>query len=971
MQSQSSLFRLSLIALGVAAAIGSSAAVQAADAAASEEQGQEIDEVVVTGFRASLQSATNAKRESVNVTDSVFAEDIGKFPDLNIAESLNRIPGVQLTRETNGEGLNIAIRGLGTNFTKTILNGAQISVASTGRTDSQNQNRELDLDLFPTELFTRLDVNKTPVASMLEGGVAGTVNMRSARPFDSPGAHLTFQMQGNYGEVSEEFSPRAALTGTWSNDNYGALVGVAYVNNKSATRGFETIGWSNPGLSAAQCTGGVAAACDTIGGNNFTLPATIPVGAGNGLVEGSTLDAAALQALNPGLTTRQIGDGLIPRLARPAYINGDRERIAGIVSLEARPTETMRFYFDTMYSKADRSFERLDMNWVVRNSNFMIPRNMQIDANNIVTSGEFLNSQFFLEARPYEEDVDFWNFNPGAHFDFTENVQLDVQLNKSRSLFFRESPTILVSTPLNSGIRVDYDNTGGDFPTISTNFDLNDPNAGWTWVGGRLNIQNEKRLTKTSGAHADLTVGDEDANIKVGGAYDEISRGISARDNSARWEDVACRNGLDANGNSPTVNRAPCNGLNPNSLIPQSQLASYLTPGPGFISVDFDRFKADSRYQELFSSAPESNSANTGASTGGVNERTLGAYVELNGKTEFFDRSFRFNLGGRYVQTDQAIKGPVTIAGVRQEQTLLSDYSAFLPSFNAAVNFTDDLVFRVSSSRTLTRANPSAMLPNTNFSDPSAQNASQGNPNLSPFLSTNFDIGGEYYTGNEGYFGLTLFQKQVSGFTVAGSNTIPFTQLGIPFDSLSPTQQTAINNRGGPNVAVVTVTQQVNAPGTLIVQGYEANWVQPLNMVLEGLGFTANYTKVAQDAQGTGINPQATGISPFTYNTTAYYEAHDFMFRASFTFSAAQVLTAANTGGQNGIPSAQLFNDSYKQLDLSAGYTFGNLPSKPQITLNVNNVTGEKQRATFMQDNATWTFYDPGYSVTLGIRGTF
>jgi len=163
----------------------------------------------------------------------------------------------------------------------------------------------------------------------------------------------------------------------------------------------------------------------------------------------------------------------------------------------------------------------------------------------------------------------------------------------------------------------------------------------------------------------------------------------------------------------------------------------------------------------------------------------------------------------------------------------------------------------------------------------------------------------------------------------------------------------------------------VNAPGTLIVQGYEANWVQPLNMVIEGLGFTANYTKVAQDAQGTGINPQATGISPFTYNTTAYYEAHDFMFRASFTFSAAQVLTAANTGGQNGIPSAQLFNDSYKQLDLSAGYTFGNLPSKPQITLNVNNVTGEKQRATFMQDNATWTFYDPGYSVTLGIRGTF
>jgi len=981
MQSQSPFFRFSLIALGVAAALGSSAAVQAAEAAA-EEQGEEVDTVVVTGFRASLESATNAKRDSVNVTDSVFAEDIGKFPDLNIAESLNRIPGVQLTRETNGEGLNIAIRGLGTNFTKTILNGAQISVASSGRTDSQNQNRELDLDLFPTELFTRLDVNKTPVASMLEGGVSGTVNMRSARPFDTPGAHLTFQVQGNYGEVSEEFSPRAAITGTWSNDNYGALVGVAYVNNKSATRGFETIGWTNAALNDAACgspsidhdnnpaTAPQNICSYRIGGNNFSLPANIPIGAGNGLAEGSVLNAAALTALNPGLTPLQISEALIPRLARPAYINGERQRVAGLVSLEARPTETMRFYFDTMYSKADRDFERLDMNWVVRNSNFMVPRNLQLDANGVVTSGEFLNSQFFLEARPYSEDVDFWNFNPGAHFDFTDNVRLDVQLNKSRSTFFREAPTVLVSTPLNSGIRVDYTNEGGNFPTIETNFDLNDPNAGWSWNGGRVNVQNEKRLTKTAGAHADLTIGGEDANIRFGGAYDEISRGISGRDNSGLWEDVVCRGGLTPAGTPPQP-RAACVG-GPYAAIQQSELASYLAPGPaGFITVDFDRFKADTNYRYISDSAPEGNGSATGASTGGVDERTKGAYIEFNGKTQFFDRDLRFNVGGRYVQTDQAIKGPVTIAGVRQEQTLLSDYSAFLPSFNAAVNLTDDIVFRLSSSRTLTRANPSAMLPNTNFGDPSAQTASQGNPNLSPFLSTNFDIGGEWYTGAEGYFGLTLFQKQVSGFTVSGSNTIPFNQLGIPFESLSPTQQTAINNRGGPDVAVVTVNQQVNAPGTLIVQGYEATWVQPLNMVLQGLGFSANYTKVSQQAQGTGINPQATGISPFTYNTTAYYENFGFMFRASFTYSDNQVLTAANTGGQNGIPAAQLFNDAYKQLDLSASYTFEGLPSKPQITLNVNNVTSETQRATFQYPNATWTYYDPGYSILLGVRGTF
>ncbi|HEU4780736.1 MAG TPA: TonB-dependent receptor, partial [Steroidobacteraceae bacterium] len=431
---------LALIGVGAAVLIPANALAQNADAQVAS--GEEIEEVVVTGFRAALQSSTDAKRESTNFTDSVFAEDIGKFPDLNIAESLNRIPGVQLTREINGEGLNIAIRGLGTNFTKTVLNGAQISVASSGRTDAQNQNRELDLDLFPTELFTRLDVNKTPMASMIEGGVSGTVNMRSARPFDNPGTHLSYQLQGSYGEVSEQYSPRAAITGSWTNDVFGVLVGIAAVDNKTETTGYETIGWTNANLSDAQC--GVAAIdhdnnpataaqniCNyAIGGNGFSIPGTVPATAGNGLTTGATIDAAFLEANNPGVTARQIGEAIIPRLSRPAYVSGSRERYAGLVSLEVRPSETMRFYADTMYSEANRDFDRLDMNWVVRNSNWMVPLNTTVDDNNVFTSGTFANSQFFLEARPYEETVDFWNFNPGAHFEFGDNVQVDFQLNK-------------------------------------------------------------------------------------------------------------------------------------------------------------------------------------------------------------------------------------------------------------------------------------------------------------------------------------------------------------------------------------------------------------------------------------------------------------------------------------------------------------------------------------------------------------
>ena len=163
------------------------AAAQPADAPAAGDE-----DIVVTGIRASLRNAANAKRDNVGFSESVFADDIGDFPDTNLAESFNRVPGITITRETTGEGLNIAIRGLGTNFTRILLNGAPVAIASTGRTDSQNTNREVDLDLFPSELFTQLTVSKSPLASMIEGGAAGTVNMRTARPFDNPGLHINY-----------------------------------------------------------------------------------------------------------------------------------------------------------------------------------------------------------------------------------------------------------------------------------------------------------------------------------------------------------------------------------------------------------------------------------------------------------------------------------------------------------------------------------------------------------------------------------------------------------------------------------------------------------------------------------------------------------------------------------------------------------------------------------------------------------
>ncbi len=958
--------RLALIGATCLTTLAMAQAVHAQTAPAPAAQADTVEEVVVTGFRKSLTDATNAKRASVAFTDSVFAEDIGKFPDLNIAEALNRIPGVQLTREINGDGLNVTIRGLGTNFTKVMLNGSNIAVASSGRTDSQNSNREVDLDLFPTELFTRLDVNKTQMADQVEGGAAGIVNMRSARPFDyKTGSQLIYSVQAGQNSEDSRTSPRGSIIASKTFETnageFGVLFGAAYARNKSTTTGFETIGWTNANMT---CTG-----CNVTGGNGFNWASTVPAGVtSNGLTPGQTIDNALLQSLNPGTTLAQLSDAQLPRLGRNSWSSGSRNRDSYLLSLEWKPNDNLDIYLDTLYSKAQRTFERIDMDWSVRNSNFMVPVGVKVDGNGVVTEGTFLNSQFFLEYRPYDEHVEILNFNPGFSWRANDWIKVDGQINWSRSFFLRQAPTVLINSPLGTGLSVAYKNDGG-IPSITPSKSLNDPNLGWTWAGGRVNIQNEKRVTFTKGAHVDVTFGEDKAvNFKVGAAYDDVGRTITAIDNSTRWQTFTCGGG-GITPQSPVPSPAPaCNGA-AGSAVTQANLASYLKAGPiGFVTLDKDKFFAATNYDAFNAAAPFSSSAATGATSGYIREKTGGAYIEMNGTAQVLDRDLRFNAGVRYYDTEQTIEGPQTVNGVLSFLSRTTKYDGMLPSFSAAYNVRDNLIVRMGASRTITRPNPSAMLPGTSFSDPSAQTATQGNPNLQPYISNNFDFGGEFYTGGAGYVGVALFRKELTGFTVNGTNTIPFLQLGVPYDQLTALQQQAITNRGGPNAATVVVSQQVNADGVVIIQGQEATWVQPLDFLVKGLGFTANGTHVEQRARGNGAPAVATGISPWTYNVTGYYEDHGASLRVSYVWNDAQIASGNN---QNGIPFATLMTDKRGQWDTSASYQFKNLPTQPRITLDVINITKEHQRGTFYWDNATFTQYDPGRQIILGIRGKF
>ena len=306
--------------------------------------------------------------------------------------------------------MNVQIRGLGTNFTKILLNNAQIAVASTGPIDQRNNNREVDLNMFPTDLFTQLTVSKSPTADQLEGGAAGTVNMRSARPFDKPGLHLTGSLQGSDYSHAGSMGGRGTFIASDTIGPFGALLGISGVHSEIFTQGWETGngGYVNSSaLTAAQC--GAGNTCDTLGGNSYTLPATVPAGisfAGPGgpITAGQTIDANFITSQNPGLTTAQFSNALLPKFPRPMFEEGYRNRFNGVASFEYRPTDDLQFYLDLIGGFTDNNMNRTDSTLGIRAgaaSVPIVPVGLQIDANSFITSGTILGGIYGVEARPY------------------------------------------------------------------------------------------------------------------------------------------------------------------------------------------------------------------------------------------------------------------------------------------------------------------------------------------------------------------------------------------------------------------------------------------------------------------------------------------------------------------------------------------------------------------------------------------
>ncbi len=988
------------LSICVAAALSQSHTAMAQDSSSTSAVNDPgLEELVVTGYRKSLQDSTNFKKDSIGFADGVFAEDMGKFPDTNVAESLNRIPGVTISREITGEGVNVSIRGLGTNFVKVLLNNAPIAVASTGPTDQSNTNREVDLDVLPTEFFTQLTVSKTPDASTLEGGSSGTVNMRSLRAFDNPGLHATYSGQATKESTADGVGERGSFLISNTFGNFGVLAGISGQKNKVEVKGFETIGWANYNLSVpstttnppvttatAQC---LLSTCNPTGGGNPSIPGTVPVGAGAGLVAGDVINQQYLLDHNPGLTISQIDNAIFPRLGRPTDEFGNRERVNAVLGLEYKPTDNLYMYVDSMFGRKHNDMQRIDMNFVGRNG-ATIPVNMKVNDPSclngcVVTSATFANSQFFLEFRPYIEDTTFFNVNPGLEWKISDKLKWDIQANRSYSHFERQSPSVVVSTPTGANVAVDYVNNG-DIPTFSSSLDLNNPaNFGWN-NGSRVNLQDELRWTSTKGVRTDLTFGGKELSLEVGAAFDDISRQIRAVDNTGAWQPAVC--GGNPNIVLPAPNSQPnCvgsgAGVQPSgysttpvypalgtnysqgmtgpvtwagSLIPQASVPNYLLPGPaGFVTVDWKKFANDTNYYAFNSSAPMVGASNTAANQGFVREKSTGVYFELNGDTTIDSNRLKYSVGVRWVRTNQTIKGQVTGTDPRNppdgkdptvhatflasdggrypnfnnfDATTDSTYNNALPSVEVAYYASENAVFKAAASKTMTRPNPNTMLPGLNFSDISAASATLGNPALKPYSTENLDFGFEYYTGKEGYVGIEAFRKRLTNFPQSVTTNVPFSffaPYGINASSVSSIQLAALTTNGGGN------------PDNAIVQLTQQTNVPGSAQIVNGIEFNWVQPLDFIGMKGFGFTANYTivdqqgigaGVPPIVGVPPHTFNLTGYYEDHGISVRMSEVYNygyQAAVPPQNGITQAGLFTDTYRQWDFSSSFDLAKL----------------------------------------------
>ena len=761
-------------------------------------QAADVEVIEVKGFRGALYEALDEKRNAVNSRESILAEDMGKFPDLNIAEAIQRVPGVAISRE-GGEGRQITLRGLGPSFTRATLNGMEVP-ASTDGLDSGggiNSGRSFDFNVFASELFNRVDIQKTSRASIEEGGMAGTVDLYSAKPFDYDGFKALVSVQDGYNSLSEEHDPRVAfmLSNTFADNTLGALFSVAASERTVRQEGFGTVRWTTPQLA------------------NQAFPASAtPEITGTPAVSNCQMGGSSVAAINCLW---------LPRLPRADFFGNEQKRIGMTAALQYRPSNDVLITFDALHSKLENQRTGYNsMEWFLTPGT-VTPLALTIspDGKQIV-AGQFDGVQSWIESRQQDSDTDFNQFVLSGKFRLSSELTLEAMLGQATSDARREENRIYsVSEP--HIYSFDF-SANPNVPVVSfgAGYDYYDP-ANYELRPAAITSHDVNRDNLTS--RFDLTYEFERFQLKSGVAYNDRS--------------VEYRSG---NGEYFT----PVSAVGYFTDFPYDDfgkgLDGDLLPFP---VVDFTAANSDLLTRKY--------TDNLGAAWI-VGEKTYAVYAEANANFDIANMVLRTNLGSRFVKTDTTSTGYLNGSEVSVE----NNYSNFLPSMNLALDVTEDVTVRFAAARTMTRASLNSLnIANPNFTY-ETRTVSMGNPDLAPYESNDIDLGIEWYFDDEALLSATLFRKEV----VSSLTTDVVEKLVDPayYDAIYADPRYSPTYNSDPKTVPYTHYIPVNTDDGFTIKGYELVYQQPFSFLpgwLSNFGVVSNYTRVtAEDMTGLSKN---------------------------------------------------------------------------------------------------------------------
>jgi iron complex outermembrane receptor protein len=890
-----------------------------------------VDEIVVTGFRASLQSAVNAKRRESGVVDVIKAEDIADFPDLNLAESLQRIPGVTITR-SNGEGRNISVRGLGAEYTRVRVNGME-AIATTGGTVNSggtNRTRGFDFNMFASELFNSLTVRKSASADVEEGSLGATVDLQTARPFDYREPTLVFGAQASYNDLARDVQPRFTLLAsrTWMDGKFGALFSAAYEKRHILEEGANITRWSHGGSNGA--TGG------------FNAASTI---------QGYTVAQINGTLANPGLYH--------PRI--PGYVQYDHntERLGLTGALQFKPDDKSTLTLDVLYSdvKSTRDEQQLQAIGLSRTNATGRPetiiRSGVVEGRNIV-AGVFDNVDVRTQSAHDELETRFQQYTLTGNRNWTERFRTGFIAGYSRSEF---------ENPISTIVTFDRANTNGfsyDFrsrlPNINFNFDLTNP-ANWSMINGTSEVRIRPNAVTNTFTTA-KAYGEFDANehVTLKGGLDYRRFTFNSTGQTRSSETVV-----------QTLTAAQLadvskvfSGFGRNLGLPGGVATSWLAP-------DLEKFIATYNiYSNTGIYAISDQTTQARGQNVAVAENDLGAYVQADFRFDALGLPWRGDAGVRYVLTEQYSNGYAAVGNAIQLVSARRDYDLVLPSANLAVDLTDTVVARLSAAQTISRPSISSLTPGGDINvQGTNRNFSSGNPNIIPTKSDNVDFSLEWYPDSDSLFAIGIFYKKINSFVQTLTQPLPFTQLGLPASVLTGTAATTTD--------IFQVSQPLNSPGGTLT-GFELNAQKRLDFLpgwMENFGIQANYTFVdskityltSTAAGAPTIDETLVGLSKNAANFTLYYETEKFSVRGSAAYRQGYLTQVPGADGNSVHGTNETLN-----FDAQASYQI-----TPQLKASVEgiNLTDEFNDQYVDASNRLNVYSHTGRQFFVGLRYTF